>query len=553
MSEPTAETISAALRAHQTLALRSENHKAYGALFVDLDELHAFDTPDWQVVYGRRGTGKTFLLRVLEEKLRATIEYSRALPLYVSAHELLASPMGGGGPDADRQRAFAYFQIFLERLVHELAETANYVVGRRGFLETLKRDRQKVAEEVDDIVRNIVSHINAGVPLGAYLTTEYAETAKSTERRHSAIGGALGGTASPRSSDVRVEGKVERRRSRQDEVEGSIRQHGPTVQRLDLIGTHLSDLARVLRLERIVVLLDEWSVIDPTTVTSIQPWFATLLKRSLAGSPLVSVKIATSRYQARFAGRTGEPTGLEIGADLFEAVNLDRATLSQSALEEFYATMLFKRMLLKEPGMAGFALRGGKPSKRFVQAIFRDHRAFEDLVIGSEGNPRNFLATFGSLAHSHKWSVRPRWTRQDVQGAIQEQTLAGLEPVGVASDAGRLLEACVEQVVRRKGSRDFVLRRTDAEAWGRVLEELLERRLLHERPTRAAARGRRAEFRAYQLAYGLWLDVERTSEVGEGRTEDGGQRGDEDELVVDLRGLRPDDEQTSGNERAAST
>jgi hypothetical protein len=552
MSDPTPDVISAALRAHQTLALRSENHRAYGALFVDLDELHVFDTPDWQVIYGRRGTGKTFLLRVLEEKLKATVEFTRALPLYISAHDLLASPVSGAGPDHDRERAFAYFQVFLEHLAHKLADAADYLVARGGFLATVKRDRQKTIDEVNAIVRDLVSHVNAGVPLGAYLATEYAETVTSSTRATRSLSSGLAGRVSSHGADASATGAIERRTSQENEAVRSTERHGPTVQRLDTVRAHLTELAAILRLESIVVLIDEWSVIDPTALTSIQPWFATLLRRALGGSPTIAVKIATSRYQARFAGRSTEPPGLEIGADLFEGVNLDRALLSQNALEEFYEAMLFKRLVLREPRMTGFARVNGKPSKRFVHAMFRDRQAFEDLVIGSEGNPRNFLATFGNLARYEKWSVRPRWTRDAVERAIREQTLAGLEPVGVASDAGMLLEACVEQVVRRKGQRNFRLRSSDAERWASALEELLDRRLINERSAPTASRGRRGEFRAYQLAYGLWLDVERTREAaGSGPQER--SRGDGDEgIVVDLGDINAPagDTGSNGHEQA---
>jgi hypothetical protein len=57
------ESLERALRT--PLPLRSEQHGNYLDLFVDTGHLQLLRNPDWQVVYGRRGTGKTFLLGVL--------------------------------------------------------------------------------------------------------------------------------------------------------------------------------------------------------------------------------------------------------------------------------------------------------------------------------------------------------------------------------------------------------------------------------------------------------------------------------------------------------
>jgi hypothetical protein len=516
MPHPTAEAVSAAVRAHQSLGLRSENHKAYGALFVDIDDLHVFDTPDWQVAYGRKGTGKTFLLRVLEQRLRASLEISRVLPVYISAHDLLASPLDSADELLDdRRSALASFQIFLDQLLTKVVETSGELLGRSSFTRTLRGDPQRTATRANEVRDRLLQRATQGVPVDAYLESDFADVQTSVEHRERGKAGNASATISPANPGVQLSGGLQGSTSASTTHEGTIARKGPTVYRLDGIRSDLDELASLLRIERVVILIDEWSALDPTATKGVQPWFGTLLKRALGNTPTISVKIATSRYQTRFVGQPGEPTGLEPGADIFVALNLDRAQLSQDALEEFFATMLFKRLLLKESRMSGFALRDGRASRRFVTSIFKDRAAFEDLVVGSEGNPRNFLVTFDSVARERRWSVTPRWTRVEVQKSVREQAISGLEPVGVMSDAGRLLETFIEQAVRRRGSRGFAVLRTEAEPWDQAVEELLERRLIRETATTDAGKSGRGEKRRYQLAYGLWLDLERTSEVGE--------------------------------------
>ena len=82
------EVIEQALRQHLKLPLRSERHKNYLQLFVDNRQLEILDNLDWQLIYGRRGTGKTLLLGVLsaDEAVRLIHARDPARPmlLYVS-------------------------------------------------------------------------------------------------------------------------------------------------------------------------------------------------------------------------------------------------------------------------------------------------------------------------------------------------------------------------------------------------------------------------------------------------------------------------------------
>ena len=70
-----------ALEGHSTLALRSETHRDHRALFVDLHQVQLLQTPDWQVIYGRRGTGKTFMLRMMEHRVNEAVDTDRCLAL----------------------------------------------------------------------------------------------------------------------------------------------------------------------------------------------------------------------------------------------------------------------------------------------------------------------------------------------------------------------------------------------------------------------------------------------------------------------------------------
>jgi hypothetical protein len=74
------------------------------------------------------------------------------------------------------------------------------------------------------------------------------------------------------------------------------------------------------------------------------------------------------------------------------------------------------------------------------------------------------------------------------------------------SEAGQLLAPCIKDVVTATGSRLFLVKREDADALGNAIDELLEKRLIHEVPRTDLPSGIRDSHHAYLADYGLWLD-----------------------------------------------
>jgi hypothetical protein len=302
-----------------------------------------------------------------------------------------------------------------------------------------------------------------------------------------------------------------------------------------------------LEIERFNILIDEWSVLDPTAGTSIQPEFADLLKRTFAGSNRISIKIATNRYQTRFSNRSaaGRYRGLEIDADIFEATNLDRALLTQENLDRFYEILLFKRLRHVAPAIERFDPDGiGEPDPEFIRSIFRDRRAFAELVKGAEGIPRDFVIIFKSLASHVGYSVGQLWTVRDVQQRIREKSVDGQGEMEYQSEAGQLLAPCIKDVVTTTGSRTFIVRREDVSSLRISLDELLEKRLIHEVPRPEVVPEIRDNYQMYLVDYGLWLDWRNVV----GQREDELEEVDEPfdlsrvaDYVVDPRGIEMHD------------
>jgi hypothetical protein len=514
------DIMDAALRAHHTLSLRAEKHHAFATLFVDAHYLDLLDTPDWQVIYGRRGSGKTMLLGALEDHLNSNPDTFRVLPLRLSAEDAVLPPPFGTDFD-DARRVLGYFETFLENLTDELATATEHLDeskpgrGQGLFSRLLHTSSPDVGDRVAELVRNLVGAVRSGTLLTAFSRTVIAEEHSAAHRadRHRGISGTVG--ASPDGPELELQASAGKGRSYDDADSVTRSTVGSPVARFRSVRDGLVQIAELLELECIVVLIDEWSAVDASTT---QPGFADLLRRAFGGTGRISVKIATDRYNTRLSDAPRH--GLEIGADIFEAVNLDRVTLDPPRLLDFFAELLFNRLLFKEPKLTSYEPSGDEPITAYLASIFEDTNAFDELVRGSEGIPRDFLVVFNQLAQSHMWSTEPRWSAGDVRDALRAYCVTTSEQLPYGSASAQLLTQNIKPTVVARWSRVFTVHVAHAHEIAETLEELLAQRLIHEVPPMVVPTEVRDRFAVYRLSYGLWLDWERARALGGERASD---------------------------------
>jgi len=505
------QLIEAALRQHEQLPLRAEQHGNYGDLFVDTHQLELLRNPDWQVIFGRRGTGKTFLLGMLAEEGKRARD---VLTINLTAQDFLVSPVSARV--SDHVRAHAYFQTFLELMLGKLAGAVE------SWIRAQRVTKARAVARMEDLVLELLQLAEDGRPVRAFDSVEWTST--DSEDSHKRRGRDIDARIDIGSNRLggRITGGFGRGSGSSADSERSRIRRGEPVPRYGEVRQKLGDVVELLDFAQVNIQIDEWSVLDDSATTAIQPEFAELLKRTLAGIPRVSVKIATNRYQTRLNNRGSSERyrGLEVDADIFVATNLDRALHGIDDLSSFYETLLFRRMRHVERGLAVFdPYQQDQPDPEFLLAMFRDRSAFEQLVKGAEGNPRDFLLMFKRLARYVSYKLDSPWTTATVMQIVRESSIEGQDEIEYESVANTLLTGAVKEVVTTTRSRFFAVIRDDFGRFEDALDELLEKRLIHEFPREDLPPETRDRFRGYLVDYGLWLDWERAVATAAGVTE----------------------------------
>jgi hypothetical protein len=503
-----------AIRAHQKLPLRSERHAHFVDLFVDHNQLNALNTSDWQTVYGRRGSGKTLLLGVLAETTNKSFDERRELAVSINMPDCIVSPVGAVA--TDDERALGYFQEFLRRLAEELVRKVDSALGEVTFWQRVTGQRKVVEDRIQGLAIELLQLSEDGGPTAAFArvtaTRQEEETQATTAEDEYSLG--LGANLVEKKISLSAHAKAGKSHTKTTLLKKHVDTVAVPTLKLASVGRTLGCLLEAMEVERLSIIIDEWQTIDPSGSTSIQPRFAELLKRTFFAEKRVTVKIAANRYQTALSNKAESTRhcGLELNAEIFEATNLDYAILDENDLAVFYAELIFKRLCFVEPQMAQFrAPDGSAPREGFVSSIFHDGRAYLEAVRGAQGVARDFLVLFNELAQRRNYSVEPLWNASFVADTIRELAVNGKihAALTLQSEADQLLNKAIKTACARSNSRTILLKRDDRERFGPAVDELLEKRFLHDVPKVRLAPTLIDKYYAFIVDYGTWLEWQR--------------------------------------------
>lgn len=444
--------------------LRSEEHRRFTDFFVDTGNALSLSSPDWQAVYGRRGTGKTHLLGYFVAQTNSRHQSPRSAIMIT--------------PQRLQQRSFG-------------ARTSQIATARDRFVSVL----DAVATQLTLLAERRLATPAPERPWMAALA------------RSNAIDGLVKLLDLSRSGpDPSLMAGYSLSSSLAGEQSVTARE--PYVVLAESFGATTLSVLGHLGISRLTVCIDEWSTLDPTGGPVIQPEVADLLKLAFKGTDLLSLKLATNRFQTNFNNQSPSRgfRGLELGADITDDINLDHVAMAQDDLVLFYEKLLFKRLVALEPRMDAFRERDGDISPQFVLSMFHDRVAFRELVTGSDAIPRNFLRTITKLYGDYGYDPRDLWRASQVLAELKDRGAERGREVGYRTQAYQLMNFAIRPVVVRTGRREFLVRKSSSRDLSRGFDELFEKRLLHELLPGDLPQPALEEFVGYRLDYGVFMD-----------------------------------------------
>ncbi|MBI3529241.1 MAG: hypothetical protein HY067_14890 [Betaproteobacteria bacterium] len=431
-------------------------------LYVDLGgSLERIAAAQHQVIFGRRGSGKSCLL---VHYLNTTAD-SRILPIYVLADEF---------------KKLTYPDILI-RLLVEILESMP--VRWAVFKKLLRRPAptRVAAEELRKLLD--VADESEVIEDRQHRTADTAGVNVSAQGVGQAAIGSTTDQAQTRSSRFKE-------------------------RKIDTLERHLRDYKNAIisavktsRAERGCVLIDDFYLISREWQADVFDYIHRLLRDSD-----VYLKVATIRHRTTLLRNRPQTVGVELGQDV-EEINLDRTLEDLEATEQYLLQML--RTMGERVGVTD------------LMAYFNPD-ALQALTLASGGVPRDFLNIFVNAVEVGVPEERAKWlTPRNIYkgaGRLAYQTKlknlrddAGLDAAGLDRVLVDLLTFCLKE--KRKTA--FLISQDEAQQHPgehRLIQQLMDFKLIHVvEPDTSAASGRSGRYEAYTLDFSLFMEPRRRS------------------------------------------
>lgn len=472
----------------QPRADREANDEILSRTYVDTGILPQLANSNNQILYGRRGTGKSHVLRVLGLQIE---KQSPGTSLYIDLRVL-----GSAGLMTEIDRPLS------DRCVAVFKDLLSLVQGQLMDIVT-RPDRdgaglQEVSELEDVIRRKSV----------AVTSREVSERSASTDKH--GLEFALDSTlkASLKAADD-VSNEDERSVSHVEALRDTI-VFSEVAQQLEIA-------LIALDIDNLYILIDEWSTIP----SELQPYISEFLKRAFVPVRRVTVKIAALEYRSRFSipNEGGGVIGFELGPDISANLDLDDYYVydrNPERVVDLFLEVLIKHLEAELP--EGFLNSQNVTSAGgFQRNLFTERATFVELVRAGEGVVRDFIGVF-----TQAFFRAVREGKQKIElNAVEEAARAWYETdksTTLSSQQRRALHLIVTEVIGSRQAKMFMLAREHSD--DPMVQSLFDLRLLH-----LVSRGYSDKenpglrYNIYALDYGTYVDLKRTKREPEALVE----------------------------------
>ena len=487
--------------------------------FVDDDQDYLKSTLlslDSQIIYGRRGTGKTHALRYIQQNN----EDDRDIPIYIDMRTLSSNQNLYQSNDIDVvDRATGFIADILE-IIHDV-------------INGLSEKGEISVEDID--IRNLSEAI-ANIQYKHIIETD--KTVENENRSLSSKNKGLNGGIS--NLDLGLKGEIRENSDSENKIKTTVKQTYAYRKRLAFneLNKSFKLIQDSLGSKRIWLLLDEWVIIPP----EVQPYVADLIRRVFLPLTKVTVKITAIEHRSNFQKQESESeyVGFELGADIAAVLDMDDFMVfgnSQEKALNFFQKLIFrhyesaiastkigKRVFEKDKNFKRIGFfrkiyynfkhnitpRGikiphdmPKSSNELVARIFESNDVFIEFVRSTEGVPRDGInilllaaqESVGKPISQRSISIAStKWNARD-----KESTLASYK------SAERLFHYIINRVSEMNGQRSFCI---ESKKEHYLIERLFDLRVIHIKNERYFVKnfpGNR--YTRYVIDYGSFLNI----------------------------------------------
>ncbi|MDM1409021.1 hypothetical protein [Myroides sp. DF42-4-2] len=440
-----------------------------------------------EIVYGRRGTGKTHALL----NLKNSINNANEISVYIDLRTIGSN----GGIFSDSSISV------VERATRLLIDTITFIVNNIVDTiisdETGKYDLSRVSPIADKIWDSI-NEIKIESEIEKTENTEENSTDSTQKNRNFEISNK--GVNYGREKKTGIGSSV--KKLTESKIKG-ISEH--RIHFASLF-SNLKEFTQKLKTD-VWILIDEWAEVPQ----ELQPYLAELLRRTILPNPNFILKIAAieQRTNISFSDVNSNRIGIEIGADIATTQNLDEYMVfdnDEEKSKEFFKELIFHHFINTFPEST---IRN---ADELISIGFSQINSFTEFVRSSEGIPRdaiNILSIAASKANDNKISI------ENVRSAARTWYGRGKEKAITSNQAAhKLLLWIIDEVIGQRSARAFLLQTNKKD---KIIDYLFDSRVLHIIKENISGKDKPGlRYNVYSIDYGCYVDLLNTKNAPKG-------------------------------------
>jgi hypothetical protein len=440
-----------------------------------------------QILYGRRGTGKTHILKIYENMHKDDINKTVC---YIDCRFLGSSPQFADTTLSVSHRCSSLFTDLLN-------EIYDVLLNHIAFEPNL--NSEQALNSLADLSKSSIEEIQKSKRI----------TDKSMNAEHS--GSSIGLGIGLDSIGANIGAKNESTEENEHTVEFDTEEYEKII--FPDLHYHLKKVLEFANTELLIV-IDEWSAIP----FDIQPFLAEFLKKSFIPIPEVTIKIGALEYRTNFTipREKHNYIGFELGSDISTNLDIDEYYVYDRNPDEIVKTfldILHKHIISELPEEYLEKKYGIKTSNQFLQSIFSGKPAFTELVRASEGVIRDFINIFNLAFFDAQ--------RKGLK-SIDKQTVIEAGRQWFENDKSKNLDdflhskirLIIEEVIGKRKARSFLVSR-ELER-NSTIQKLFDARVIHLVKKGYSDKDNPGiRYNIYSLDYGTYVDLLNTTKQPE--------------------------------------
>lgn len=369
--------------------------KSHYPLYIGEDLLTQMKILDNQIIWGRRGTGKTHLLKAFNQYINED-KNNNSLSYYISCDTIrYETPISlEFNSDIDKMKYCAKntFKCFMTDLLDQMMSSYEGILRTKQiYLKKNASQRKQMLKRADDVLLKLDENIAIGIPRLVESIIVGQETTAQQKSRNKGL--EVSSSFSEKKLDVRSVLSFISKRTNDRKTETLKTNKSVCEFNIYKLQQMLSELLRALEVDVLYICIDELWLIDDKASLSYQPLFLDYLRQACFGIPNISVKIASIRETTKLNSKNTAQKcyGLQPGQDIVELAHLDSMKYTKAELVKRFMKILEARInyFSEERRKLGKEVEYG--AQYIIDTLFGNERYFTKLIHLAHGIPRNIL------------------------------------------------------------------------------------------------------------------------------------------------------------------